>query len=346
MFESFGFENLTPLSASLILGLVVGALFGIFAQVSRFCLRRAVAGPDNERRPALAVWLLALASAVVGTQFAVFMGLIDFSEHRFHNNEIPLIAVLIGGALFGVGMVLTRGCISRITVLSGSGNLRALMVLIIFSMVSHAMLKGILAPVRVWLGQFTINLDGLSLLGQLPGGIWAAVIFIVVATGLVVWRSGASVGSLLLGVLIGALVPLTWIGTGWLLLDDFDPIAFESLSFTLPVSQSLFWVVASTAITPGFGVGLVLGVLGGSVATHLVRGQIHWQSFETPKQTGRYFTGASFMGVGGVLAGGCTVGAGLAGVSSLSVAAVLALVAIVLGAQVARVGLSFSDRRA
>lgn len=343
MFESLGFENLTPLSASLFLGLIVGILFGIFAQLSRFCLRRAVAGPASERGSALAVWLFALASAVVGTQLAVHLGLIDFSTHRFHSTDIPLFAILIGGALFGIGMVLTRGCISRMTVLSGSGNLRALTVLLIFAIVSHAMLKGILAPARVWLGQYTYNISTPDLIAQLPGGIWAIVALIVFATGLVGWRSGATVGSLVLGMLIGALVPLAWLGTGWLLLDDFDPIAFESMSFTLPVSQSLFWLVASTAITPGFGVGLVLGVLAGSIATHIVRRQIHWQSFETPKQTGRYFVGASFMGMGGVLAGGCTVGAGLAGVSSLSLSAFLALIAIVLGALVARFGLALTQ---
>jgi uncharacterized membrane protein YedE/YeeE len=37
------------------------------------------------------------------------------------------------------------------------------------------------------------------------------------------------------------------------------------------------------------------------------------------------------MGVGGVLAGGCTVGAGLAGIASLSIAAIIALTSIALG---------------
>jgi uncharacterized membrane protein YedE/YeeE len=38
------------------------------------------------------------------------------------------------------------------------------------------------------------------------------------------------------------------------------------------------------------------------------------------------------MGLGGVLAGGCTVGAGLAGVPTMSLAALLALAAIAAGA--------------
>jgi uncharacterized membrane protein YedE/YeeE len=46
---------------------------------------------------------------------------------------------------------------------------------------------------------------------------------------------------------------------------------------------------------------------------------------------GRSLSGAALMGVGGVFAGGCTVGAGLSGVATLSVAALLALGSIVAG---------------
>lgn len=345
MFESLGLDSLTPLGASLIFGVLVGVLFGIFAQLSRFCLRRAVAGPTDERRSALAIWLTALVTALIGTQIAVQLGVIDFSTHRFYNVDMPIVAILVGGILFGIGMVLTRGCISRMTVLSGSGNLRAVMVLLIFAIVSHAMLKGVLAPLRVWLGQFTVSVGEYVSLSQLPIGRWSIVALFVVLVCLVCCRSKASISSLIFGALIGALVPIAWVGTGWILLDDFEPIAFESMSFTLPVSQTLFWTVASTAITPGFGVGLVLGVVMGSAVTHLLRGQVQWQSFESPKQTGRYFAGASLMGIGGVLAGGCTVGAGLAGVASLSTAAILALVAIVAGSRCANLAPGIARRQ-
>ena len=51
-----------------------------------------------------------------------------------------------------------------------------------------------------------------------------------------------------------------------------------------------------------------------------------------PRQTGRYMSGAVLMGLGGVLAGGCTVGAGLSGIPTLSIAAILAIVSIAVGA--------------
>ena len=67
-----------------------------------------------------------------------------------------------------------------------------------------------------------------------------------------------------------------------------------------------------------------------------MRGELALQSFESPAQTLRYTAGAALMGVGGVLAGGCTIGAGLSGSAHLSIAALLALGFIVLGALAAR----------
>jgi len=186
---------------------------------------------------------------------------------------MPLLAIIFGGIMFGVGMVLTRGCISRLVVLTGTGNIRAFIVFIVFAITAHATLKGIFAPIRVWLGSFTLNL-----------------------------------------VFIGLLVPLSYLGTGFILFDEFDPIQLESLSFTSPSSDLLFWTIASSAIPAGFGVGLLGGVLLGSFISAITRNEFKWITFENQQQTKQYLIGASLMGSGGVLAGGCTVGAGLSGV--------------------------------
>lgn len=331
LYELFDTE-ISPLLASVLLGLGLGALFGAAAQISRFCLRRGVVnGP--ERAQAAGIWMTALIVAVLGTQLAAWRGGLDFSEHRFFVSEIPVLAIALGGLLFGAGMVLTRGCVSRLTVLSATGNLRAATVLIVFAIVAHAALKGLLAPLRVSIGAVTVD-TGVVSLADLPGGasFWAAAL--VVGLAGFVWRSGARPLHLGLAAMIGALVPLGWSGTGIFLLDDFDPIPLASLSFTAPWADTLFWTVASSAIPAGFGVGLVGGVLGGSFLSAASRGELDLQGFEAPRQTLRYATGASLMGFGGVLAGGCTVGAGLSGVPTLSFAAILALVAIVIGARI------------
>ena len=329
MFETFEFETLTAPQAAVFFGLGLGVLFGILAQITRFCLRRALVGDD--RRAAAGVWLTALAVAVLGTQTAVSVGWISFADHRFLGAELPVLAIVVGGLLFGAGMVLTRGCVSRLTVLSGAGNLRALSVLLVFAFVAHATLKGVLAPIRTGLGSFTVPLESAALPGHPM--IWAGLL--AIGALFVALRSGNRPGLLGLAALLGALVPLGWVGTGFVLYDDFDPIVMESLSFTAPFSDTLFYTIASTSISPGFGVGLIGGTLAGALIAALLRGQFVWQSFTSPRETGRYLAGATMMGLGGVLAGGCTVGAGLSGIPTLSVAAILALAAMAAGALIA-----------
>jgi uncharacterized protein len=330
MFESLAFEEVTARQVSVLLALVLGLAFGVLAQRTKFCFRRSLVGED--RREAAGVWLTALAVAVIGTQAAVATGWITFDDHRFMVSEMPILAIALGGLLFGAGMVLTRGCISRLTVLSGSGNLRGLTVLLVFAIVAHATLKGVLAPARVALGQFTVNLGETISLAALPGGalLWGGLI--AAASLAYALRSGNRVSHLIMAAGIGLLVPAAWVGTGYVLLDEFDPIVMESLSTTSASSEALFFVLASSSIPVGFGSGFMGGILLGALAASLLFGGFQWQSFESPSQTGRYLAGAGLMGVGGVLAGGCTLGAGLSGVPTLSVAALLAIATIALGA--------------
>ncbi|WP_291729981.1 YeeE/YedE family protein [Leisingera sp. F5] len=329
MFETFGFEETTAREVSVLFALCIGALFGALAQLTRFCFRRALVG--NDRRQAAGVWAMAFAVAVLGTQAAVAQGWISFDGHRLMTGDLPLLAIAAGGLMFGAGMILTRGCASRLVVLAGSGNLRALLVITVFAVAAHATLKGVLAPLRTALGSVTLPMGEQVSLAVLPGGplLWSALIA-AAALGIAL-RSGNRAPALAGAALIGLLVPLAWVGTGFVLLDEFDPIAMESLSFTSPAADTLFFVIASSSIPAGFGPGLIGGVLLGALMASLLSGSFHWQSFETPRQTGRYLAGAVLMGAGGVLAGGCTVGAGLAGIPTLSLAALLALGFIALG---------------
>ena len=85
--------------------------------------------------------------------------------------------------------MLARGCITRLTVLTGGGNLRALTGLLVFAVTAHATLQGLLMPLRTSLGALTVTPPAVSL-GDLPGGPW-------------VW-SGLLVAALLLVPAFGA----------------------------------------------------------------------------------------------------------------------------------------------
>ena len=327
--------DISPKAAAVVLGAVLGLAFGVLAQRSRFCLRRGLVGGDQERGAALGTWAIALAVAVAGTGALLATGLLDLTGHRLVASRVPLLAILVGGLLFGVGMVLTRGCASRLTVLAGSGNLRALTALIVFAAVAHATLKGALAPLRTSLGSVTVDAGAWASLAALPGGVlvWSAGIALVLVVLAV--RSGARLPLLAAGAAIGLLAPLGWLGTGYLLKDEFDAIPVESIALTSAGAETLFWWVASSAIAPTFGVGFLAGVVAGSFVAARLSGEFKVEGFNDATPTGRYLAGGALMGLGGVLAGGCTIGAGLSGVAVLSTASFLALIAIAAGAFVA-----------
>ncbi len=81
-----------------------------------------------------------------------------------------------------------------------------------------------------------------------------------------------------------------------------------------------------------FGVAIVLGTVLGAGVLAVLRRQLRWQSFTDARQMLRYMTGGVLMGVGGVLATGCSIGQALTGFSTLAIQSFLAVVAIVAGA--------------
>ena len=343
MFESLGqflgLSGHSPAEVALWLGAAIGLAFGALARATGFCFRAAVVGtPDGRgggRGRARAMWLLALAAAVAGTQAAIAAGLVDFTGHRFVAPALPLAGMVIGGVLFGAGMVLARGCVSRLTVLAAGGNLRAVVALVVVASVALAAMRGALAPLRQALAGPLVDMGGV-LPG--PGLAWAAAL--AVLAGVLAWRAGLRPGVALAGLAIGLLVPATYVGTGFVLFDDFDPIPMEALSFTAPVGDALFWFGAATGVPARFGTGLVGGVLAGAFLIALLRREARWEGFDGGTiQTGRSVAGAALMGFGGVLAGGCTVGAGLSGIATLGLAGMIAVAAMVAGAQAAALGL-------
>jgi len=317
-------------ATAILLGLLLGAAFGTLAERSAFCFRRSLIGED--RAQAAGVWLAALATAIALTQAAVGLGLVSFDDNRLLSPDLPFAAIATGGLLFGAGMVLARGCISRLTVLAATGNLRAAITVLVVALAAHATMKGVLSPLREAAGSLILPVGPHASLAAFPGGAAFWAVLLSAGLALVVLRSGARPGRIAMGALIGVLVSLTWLGTSYLAADPFEPVAVQSLSFTGPFADTLFWLVASTSIPAGFGVGLVGGTLAGSFLSAALAGRLGLQSFSSGAETGRYLAGGTLMGFGGVLAGGCTIGAGLSGIAILSVAAALALVAMAAGA--------------
>jgi len=308
-------------------GFAVGLGFGALARWSGFCLRGAVEDvltkPDAPRARG---FLLAIVVALASVQALVLTGQLDLSKAVVLPTSLFWGGALLGGLLFGVGMVLTGGCGTRMLVLAGGGNLRSVVVFVVFGFVAYATIRGILAPMRATLmaaSSVTLTQQTLPLVA---GGIVLAL-----AVTFILWRP-LSTQQLIGGALIGALVPAGYLVTAVLGHDDFNPTAVESINVTRGGGDSLIYLLTWTGSKINFGIAFVAGVLIGAALVALLRREFRLEGFERPADMLRYALGGALMGAGGVLALGCTVGNGLTGIASLAPTSFIALPAMVLAA--------------
>lgn len=321
-------------------GLTVGVIFGAFAQQSRFCLRAAaldfVHGIFGVR---LSVWLMTFSAAVLGTQILVALGEVQASEARQLASPQSLSGAAIGGLLFGSGMILARGCASRLLVLSATGNLRALLSGLVFAVMAQASLRGILKPAREWVAGWwtTADIGGNDLMEFLSMSFTVTILLSLMwlAAGFFfAFRSRAPVWQMTAALITGLAIPLAWLFTSSMASQAFDPVQIEAVTFTGPSADTLMLFLSPPGSTLDFDVGVVPGVFLGSFLAALLTRELALQGFEGGKSMARYMTGAAMMGFGGMLAGGCAVGAGVTGASIVALTAWVTLTAIWFSAMV------------
>ena len=295
-----------------LFGLITGVTFGVAAQRSRFCLRAAtVEFARGMMKDKVAVWLLTFSTAVVWVQAAQLFGLVDTGEARMMAVPGSWSGAIVGGLLFGAGMVLARGCSGRLLVLAATGNLRSVVSGLIFAVVAQMSLTGWLSPLRDWIASMGITGGGRNL-------------NLLTAVGL------PQVGGLVMGLAVAA---LGWVLTYALSQVAFDPVQIESLTFTGPSANMLMFFLDNSAILE-FDIGPVPGVVIGSFLSALLAGELKFQGFEGPTPMRNAMIGAVMMGFGGMLAGGCAIGAGVSGGSIFAGTAWLALFCMWVGGMI------------
>jgi uncharacterized protein len=344
----------TLLAASFALS----AAFGALAQRTHFCTMGAIAdvvsmGDWTRMR----MWVLAMAVAVVGFNGMVGLGWIEARHSIYAGPKLLWLSSLVGGLLFGFGMVLASGCGSKSLVRLGGGNLKALVVLVVLGLSAFATLRGLTAVVRVATVdtvavQLPVGQDLPTLLATPLGAPVPTVAWMLgLAAGLAmlawvlrrpegrtadVWLGGAGIG--------GVVVAMWWLSgrVGHVLehpatLEETflatNSHRMEALSMVAPVGYALDWLLyfsdASKVLT--MGIVSVGGVLAGSAVVARVTRTFRWEGFADPEDLANHLLGATLMGIGGVTALGCTVGQGLSGISTLSLGSMLALGGIITG---------------
>lgn len=303
-------ETWKAVHLALIGGGLIGLIFGVAAERSDFCTRSAIAAAldGSWKSNPVSIFTLAVAmlSGLVLLHLAIASGLDVVEDSPSAEPSLRVGGIVIGSVIFGMGMALCRSCISRLIVLTGRGNIRSLISLVFMGLVSWMSISGVLAHLR-------LNIAGLGAMEDFSNntGTIKLVFGIVLVAGLAyLWRrlpAGGKVRLITWPVLIGALVPLSFIATGIFGGDPFDPVPVEGLRFIQPVADSLAFLAYAEALPLRFGLGIAGGALVGAAVSAALAGRSQLQGFDGAPHPLRYLIGAALMGFGGVTSGGCTI---------------------------------------
>lgn len=313
-----------------LLGLVVGVPLGFALQRGGFCMNTAFRSMVFEKdRSVLRAYVLVLLINLVSVSLLDGFGIIFPTVAPFY---WP--ALLVGGFIFGVGMVLAGGCTSGTWYRAGKGMLGSVMALMGFALGAAAMEMGVLQPLQQALRGPVWDVYGQAptLANVLPDGAqWVRwlVLAALVCVG-AVWLLRSPQQRFVIGwtwrktgLVVGVLAVLAWVASGLTFRD-------YGLSFTQPTVSIVSWLMVGDVGGINWGTFLVLGVPVGAFLAAKLHGEFALK-VPAPGRMVQQLGGGVVMGLGASLAGGCNIGHGITGISALSISSIVATAATILG---------------
>ncbi len=345
---------------------LVAAVMGGVVNKTNFCTMGAVSDWVNMGDTGrLRAWLLAMAVALGGVLILETAGVLSIGSDTFppyRTANFAWLRYVLGGFLFGVGMTLGSGCGNKTLVRIGGGNLKSLVVLIVAAIAAYLMLWTDFFSVvfMSWMQPTIVDLAARGVpsqeLGAVIGGALgmedATVLHLIVGAAIALallvfifksrdFRGGFD--NILAGVTVGLAVVAGWYLTGgpmwepWKEYADFatevpSRVAVQSYTFISPMGDSVRYLMQPTKLSLiNFGVIALAGVIVGSFLYAIFSRGFRIEWFASKADTVNHVIGGVLMGIGGVLAMGCTVGQAITGVSTLATGSILTFVAIVFG---------------
>jgi uncharacterized protein len=324
-------------------GGLIGLIMGGAARLVRFCtfgaIEDVVLASSTVR---LRTWFLAMAVAIGTTQVSVFAGYTDLNSSPYLEPSVAWVGALVGGLLFGFGMALAGNCGYGSIIRMASGDLRALVIMLCLGISAYITARGVLNPVRTFLLSPTEVELTTSQNASIPGAIHSAVglhpgIAVgLICTALLYWCFASrtfrhSTRDIIVAVVVGLCVTAAFVVTSFLSQHAFDSVQVEGLSYALPPGETLIYAMTFTGAKMDFAVATIIGTIAGALGIAFVKNEFHLDGFDDVRDMRRQLMGACMMGIGGVAAGGCTVGQGLSGMATLSINSPLAVLGIILG---------------
>ncbi len=351
----------------------LAVVLGFFATKTNFCTMGAVSDVVNIGDTGrMRAWVFAIGLAILGVMGLSVSGLTDISLISSNDTANPPYLTanfawprnILGGLIFGIGMTLGSGCGNKTLVRLGGGNIKSIFVflamgitayLMIFTNFSYTAFLSWMEPAFIDLSLSDIENQGLgTVIAHFAGSdIQSTTTIVAAILGglLILWAflSNDFRGSLdnILGGFIVALVVVAawWVTTGELgqtLLEEADmmderpfAIGAQSFTFSQPPAHLLRWIETgfSTSLLT-FALVAAFGVTAGAFLYSILTRKFRIEWFASWKDFAVHIIGGLLMGIGGVLAMGCTIGQAVTGASTLAMSSFLTFFAIVFGSAI------------
>ena len=329
----FDLDNYEVFKIVNLSALILGLLFGAIAQKNQFCFSGSIKDyilTNSTKRAASVV--MAVIIAIISTYFIANINEIDLSESIYLNENVNYFAIILGGALFGIGMMIADGCSSRHLVKFAQGDSYSLVTLVFIGIFAFATTRGFVNEFIVLITKNETLLNISSNIANTQLNIFVVLVPLFIFLWLLT-KSFSRILSLRDGVLMGLIVAGGWYITGVIGVESMErEIALASVTFVYPTAQTLEFFSYFQVTELSFGVSIILGVVSGAfIMSKFNRKYSFGCTSNLQHSKVKYnMIGGALMGVGGVLAIGCTVGQGLTGISTLAFASVLAISSIMI----------------
>lgn len=310
--------------------LLTGLAFGYVTQRGGFCLTRALSnlyimGDTTIVR----AYLLALLVATIGVHLMLAAGLVEIPLRPFH-----WVANIVGGFLFGVGMILSGGCSGSTWYRTGEGAVGAWVVLLGFAMGATTVTVGILAPVRQALRGPAMAVNGgpptlANLVGVSP---WVVILVLGLVVLFFLGRGGAEPEHgkwpwPATGAAVGVLIALGW----WT--SSFGDVP-TGITFATNTGQALTYPLVGYPNRVNWSMVLLVGVPVGAFLGAWPAREFRWK-LPPGWSLVKLFAGGLLMGASALVAEGCNITQGLTNSATLAVGSLVAFGAMWLGAYAA-----------
>ena len=315
-----------PLIAS---ALGTGIVFGFVLQRGGFCLTRAISNAALAGDTAiLRAYVLALLVAMAGVQVILSFELTEIPVRQLH-----WLSNLVGGALFGVGMILSGGCSGSTWYRVGEGAVGAGVILLGFAIGATTVAVGALDPLRRALQRpvITTGPGAAPTLANVTGlSPWIVIAVLAAAAGLWMWRSQGEVRGHakwpwpLTGTAVGVMIAAGW----WASTFGDRPVG---ITFAANTGQLLTYPMVGYPTKATWSMWMALGVPIGAFVSARRAGEFGWK-LPPGSSLVKIFGGGLLMGGAALIAEGCNINQGLTNSATLALGSLLTFAAMGGGA--------------